>query len=53
MPLRKAALWRLSRTGPDDASPIWKQDAAPDVEGNAVRGLSCPGVSVSVLSLNR
>lgn len=48
---KTAALWQLTGTGPDDASPSWKQETAPVVLANSLRGLSCPGVSVSVIVL--
>jgi len=48
---RQAVLHRLSGTGPDDVNPRWKRLRVFRVTGNAVRRLSCPGISVTVLSL--
>ncbi|MBV9852228.1 MAG: hypothetical protein JO250_21385 [Armatimonadetes bacterium] len=49
--LRHAAVYQLTGTGPDDPSPHWGQLGAVPVSGNTVSNLSCPGVSVTVLSL--
>ena len=48
---RKAALYRLSGTGPDDPNPLWGSAGTVPVSGNAIPSLSCPGVSVTVISL--
>ncbi len=47
----RAAVYQLSGTGPDDSNPHWGPLPARAVRGNAVSGLSCPGVSVTVLVL--
>jgi alpha-N-arabinofuranosidase len=48
---RKAALYRLSGTGPEDASPQWGPVGTVSVSGNALPVLSYPSVSVTVISL--
>ena len=48
---RRAAVSQLSGTGPDDPAPHWGQIGTHAVQGNTVSGLSCPGVSVTVLAL--
>jgi alpha-L-arabinofuranosidase len=48
---RKAVIHRLSGSGPDDADPRWARLGTSGVSGNALQGLSCPGVSVTVISL--
>ena len=48
---RRAGLHRLSGTGPDDSGPRWEAVGGVAVSGNVVHGLSCPGVSVTVLTL--
>lgn len=47
----EATLHRLSGTGPDDPNPLWENIGSVPVSGNAVSPLTCPGVSVTVLSL--
>ncbi len=51
-PYHQAATYQLSGTGPDDAAPRWGQLSPHAVAGHAVSGLSCPGVSVTVLVLH-
>lgn len=48
---RRAAVFQLSGTGPDDSNPHWGPLGIRPVRGNAVAGLSCPGVSVTTLTL--
>lgn len=48
---RRAMVSQLSGTGPDDPAPHWGPLPACAVRGNAVSGLSCPGVSVTTLVL--
>ncbi len=50
---RNSTLRRLSGTGPDDENATWKPEAAPVVKANALSGLACPGVSVSVIELQK
>ena len=48
---RRAAVYRLSGTGPDDPAPSWGRVGTAAVAGNAVAPFSCPGLSVTVLTL--
>ena len=48
---QKALVHRLSGTGPDDPDPQWGPAKTMFVSGHTVPALSCPGVSVTVLSL--
>lgn len=43
--------WRLSGAGPDDPAPRWEKIAPIAVRNGALGPLSCPGVSVTVLTL--
>ena len=45
----RALVSQLSGTGPDDPAPHWGSLRPRVLSGNAVSGLSCPGVSVTVL----
>ena len=47
----RATVYQLSGTGPDDSNPHWGPLRTRTVQGGAVSGLSCPGVSVMVLVL--
>ena len=47
----RAMVSQLSGTGPDDPNPHWGPLRTRAVVGGAVSGLSCPGVSVTVLVL--
>jgi len=47
----RAAVFRLSGSGPDDRAPKWEELPALRVKGGAVAGLTLPGVSATVLSL--
>jgi alpha-N-arabinofuranosidase len=47
----QASVHQLSGTGPDDPAPHWGPLAARAVRDNAISGLSCPGVSMTVLTL--
>ena len=47
----RATVSQLSGTGPDDPAPIWGPLQTRAVQGGAVSGLSCPGISVTVLVL--
>lgn len=49
---RRAAVWRLAGTGPDDADPHWGRAGELPVLGGAVTLSACPGTSVTVLSLS-
>ena len=48
---QQAAAYRLSGTGPDDPAPTWGRVGTLAVTGNAVAPLSCPALSVTVLTL--
>ncbi len=48
---RRATVYQLSGTGPDDPNPRWGPLRTRAVTENGVSGLSCPGVSVTVLVL--
>ena len=48
---RRALVHVFSGTGPDDPAPRWEPGRTQPVAGGAVSGLSCPGLSVTVLSL--
>lgn len=43
--------YQLSGTGPDDRNPHWEPVKMGKMAGHAVTGLSCPGVSITVLVL--
>ena len=47
----RATVSQLSGTGPDDPNPRWGPLRTRAVQGGAIPGLSCPGVSVTVLVL--
>ena len=51
IPYRRAAIYQLSGTGPNDPSPHWGPIGTRAVQGDTISGLSCPGVSVTVLAL--
>ena len=48
---RQTAAYQLSGTGPDDPNPHWGPVKMGEITGRAITGLSCPGVSVTVLTL--
>jgi alpha-N-arabinofuranosidase len=48
---RKAVIYRLFGTGPDDTHPRWKRLRVTQISGNAIQRFSCPGVSVTVILL--
>ena len=48
---RQAVTYQLFGTGPDDAHPQWLQMGTRPVSGSTLSNLSCPGVSVTVISL--
>lgn len=50
---RKAEVWRLTGTGPDDVHPHWGQTDVLPVKDGSVTLSSCPGTSVTVLSFSR
>jgi len=47
----RALVSQLSGTGPDDPNPRWRPLRTRIPSGDSVSGLSCPGVSVTVLVL--
>lgn len=48
---KSAALHRLSGSGPDDRAPKWEELPVGEVKGGLIGGLTLPGVSATVLSL--
>ena len=48
---RSTAIYRLSGTGPEDSEPTWGRVGSAAVVGNSVAPLSCPGLSVTVLTV--
>jgi len=48
---RGADVYCFSGKGPDDEQPRWEKLPAVAVNGNTMAGLTCPGVSIKVISL--
>lgn len=47
-----AGTYCLSGTGPEDASPNWGKAVKPSLQGKHLTGLTCPAVSVTVITLH-